>query len=140
MTVRDVMTTKVVRISPEEPVQVAARMLEHYNVGLLPVCGRDGRLCGVVTDRDVVTRCIAGNLSPEKTTVRQIMTAGVVSIQPNANAMAAASMMAAGQIRRLPVMENGRLCGMVSLSDLARCEETAMDAGYALTDISSGIR
>lgn len=140
MTVRDVMTTKVVRISPEEPVQVAARMLEHYNVGLLPVCGRDGRLCGVVTDRDVVTRCIAGNLSPEKTTVRQIMTAGVVSIQPNANAMAAASMMAAEQIRRLPVMENGRLCGMVSLSDLARCEETAMDAGNALTDISSGIR
>lgn len=140
MTVRDVMSNSVIRIAPEEPVQVAARMLEHYNIGVLPVCGRDGRLCGVVTDRDLVTRCLAGNLMPDRTTVREIMTTAVVSTQPNVNALTAASLMAARQIHRLPVLENGRLCGMVSLSDLARRQETAAAAGGALTDISSNIR
>lgn len=140
MTVRDVMTKQVVRIAPEEPVQVAARMLEHYNIGVLPVCGRDGRLCGVVTDRDLVTRCLAGNRVPEKTMVREVMTRAVVSTQPNVNALTAASLMSTHQIHRLPVLENGRLCGMVSLSDLARREETAEEAGNALADISSGVR
>ena len=59
MKLREIMTGQVVRIRPEEPVGVAARMLAQYNIGALPVCGYDGRLRGLVTDRDLVTRCIA---------------------------------------------------------------------------------
>ena len=59
MKIREVMSTRVVRINPGETVAVAARTLEHYNIGALPVCGNDGHLCGMVTDRDLVTRCIA---------------------------------------------------------------------------------
>ena len=139
MKLRDIMTGNVVRINPEESVAVAARTLTRYNVGMLPVCGNDGRLYGVVTDRDLVTRCVASGRMPASTPVREVMTTGVVSAQPDMDASAAAQLMGRQQIRRLPVLENGRLCGMVSLCDLAKREETVYDATDALSGISSNI-
>lgn len=136
MKVREIMTGPVVRIHPEETVNVAARTLARYNIGALPVCGSDGRVCGLVTDRDIVTRCLAAGRSPSATTVGDIMTSRVISAQPDMDAGLAAGLMGRAQIRRLPVLENGRLCGMVSLGDLARQEESAIDAGDALTEIS----
>lgn len=137
MKLRDVMTNTVVRIHPEESVSVAARTLANYNIGILPVCGSDGRICGLVTDRDIVTRCLAANRSPAATTVREVMTTNVISARPDMDAALAAGLMGRQQIRRLPVTENGRLCGMVSLADLATREETSIDAGDALSEISS---
>jgi CBS domain-containing protein len=137
MTLRDVMSNQVVRIHPEETVTVAARMLEHYNIGALPVCGNDGRVCGVVTDRDIVTRCLAAQKRPDNTAVKDVMTSKVIVGRPDMQANIAAALMGREQIRRLPVMENGRLCGMVSLGDLAVKEESSIDAGEALTGISS---
>lgn len=139
MKLREIMSNTVVRIDPEESVAVAARILARYNIGMLPVCGRDGRLYGVVTDRDLVTRCVASGRLPERTPVRDVMTTGVVSARPDMDTAAAALLMGRQQIRRLPVLENGRLCGMVSLGDLANREETAYDATDALTQISSNI-
>ena len=137
MTLRDVMTNQVVRIHPEETVTVAARMLEHNNIGAMPVCGSDGRLCGVVTDRDIITRCLAAGKVPQSTTVREVMTNKVYVGRPDMEVAMAASLMDREQIRRLPVMENGRLCGMVSLGDLARKEESSIEAAEALAEISS---
>ena len=139
MKLREIMTNSVVRIHPEESVAVAARTLARYNVGILPVCGGDGRLYGVVTDRDLVTRCVAAGRLPASTAVREVMTTGVVSARPDMDTVAAARLMGQQQIRRLPVLENGRLCGMVSLGDLANREETACDAQDALTEISSNV-
>lgn len=139
MKVQDIMTKSVIKIRPEESVSVAARTLTHYNIGALPVCGSDGSLCGMLTDRDIVVRCLAANRSPEKTSVREIMTGGVLSVQPNMDVGAAAHMMGRQQIRRLPVVENGKLCGMVSLGDMANREESNMDAADALTQITSNI-
>ncbi len=137
MKIREVMSGTVVRIHPEETVAVAARALEHYNVGALPVCGGDGRLCGVVTDRDLVTRCLAAGRSPGSTSVREVMTANVISARPDMDADLAAALMGQAQIRRLPVTQNGKLCGMVSLGDLARREDTNQEAAQALSAISS---
>lgn len=137
MTLREVMTTPVIRIHPEESVAVAAHMLTHYNIGALPVCGSDGRMCGLLTDRDIVTRCTGAGRNAAYTKVRDIMSAGIISARPDMDATVAAGLMGRKQIRRLPVTENGRLCGMVSLGDLARKEETSIDAGDALTEISS---
>jgi len=137
--VRSIMTPQVIRIAPGESAAVAARVLTHYNIGALPVCTSDGRLCGMLTDRDVVTRCVASGLDPAKTAVRQIMTGKVQSITPDMDAGVAAHLMGSQQIRRLPVLENGRLCGMVSLGDLAQQEESSMDAGDALSEISSSL-
>ena len=139
MKLRDIMAHPVVRIHPEESVAVAARTLARYNIGMLPVCGGDGRICGVVTDRDLVTRCIASGRQPAATPVREVMTTQVVSVRPDMDAAAAAYLMGKQQIRRLPVVENGRICGMVSLGDLAGREETGNDAKGALADISNNV-
>ncbi len=138
MKLRELMTDHVVSIHPEETVAVAARTLAHYNVGVLPVC-REGMLCGVVTDRDLVTRCLASNRAPEKTRVQEVMTAQVVSVEPDMEAGVAAQLMGRRQVRRLPVVEKGRLCGMVSLGDLAKQEQTNPDAADALGDICTNL-
>ena len=139
MKLREIMTNTVVRINPEETVAVAARTLARYNIGMLPVCGGDGRLCGVVTDRDLVTRCIAAGKEPTRTTVREVMTSNVVAARQDMDTVAAAQLMGRQQIRRLPVLENGKLCGMVSLGDLASSEETVYDATDALSGISRNV-
>lgn len=139
MKVREVMSSPVIRIGAEESVSVAARTLTHYNIGVLPVCGSDGRLCGMLTDRDIVTRCLAANRVPDATSVREIMTGQVLSVKPDMDAGAAAHMMGKQQVRRLPVVEDGKLCGMLSLGDLANTEESAYDASDALTEITSNI-
>lgn len=139
MKIREVMTNPVIRIRPEEPVAVAARTLARYNIGSLPVCGRDGRLCGLVTDRDIVTRCLAAGRSPASTTVADVMTGRVISAAPDMDTGAAASLMGREQVRRLPVVENGKLCGMVSLGDLATAQESTAQASHALTEISSNL-
>ena len=139
MKLREIMTNPVIRIRPDEPVAVAARTLTQYNIGILPVCGYDGSLCGLVTDRDIVTRCLAAGRSPASTTVRDVMTARIVSARPDMEAGAAAHLMGREQVRRLPVVENGKLCGMVSLADLANREESAPDASDALTRITENV-
>ena len=139
MKLREIMTGQVVRIRPEEPVGVAARMLAQYNIGALPVCGYDGSLKGLVTDRDIVTRCLAAGRDPAKTQVSQVMTAQVVTARPDMEVSLASHLMGREQVRRLPIVENGRLCGMVSLGDLAGREETVIDASDALSDISGNL-
>ncbi len=139
MKLRDVMTNPVIRIHPEESVAVAARTLERYNIGALPVCGHDGKMCGLLTDRDIVTRCLAAGRSPSTTKVADVMTSKVIAARPDMDTNLAASLMGREQIRRLPVMENGKLCGMVSLGDLAVQDETSIEAGDALTEISSNL-
>ena len=139
MRVRDIMSKQVIGIDPDETVEVAARQLAHYNIGALPVCSADGKVCGMVTDRDLVIRCLASSRSATHTKVRDVMTSQVVSVKPDMEAGVAAHLMGRQQIRRLPVTEEGRLCGMISLGDLACREESLMDAADALTDITSNI-
>ena len=139
MKVKDIMTKSVIQIAPEESVEVAARTLAQYNIGVLPVCGSGGKLCGVVTDRDLVTRCVAANRDPSKTAVRDVMTGQVISAQPDMEVGVAAHLMGRQQVRRLPVMENGKLCGMVSIGDMACREHSVMDAADALSGITENI-
>lgn len=139
MKVREIMTQPAIHISPTESVEVAARTLTHYNIGILPVCNAAGEVCGLVTDRDLVTRCMASGRTPAQTAVRDIMTNRVLSVQPDMDTGVAAHLMGRQQVRRLPVVENGRLCGMVSLGDLARREDSVMDAADALSDITENI-
>ncbi len=138
MEIKDIMTKQVVSIHPSESVEVAARTMTQYNIGVLPVCA-NGKLCGILTDRDIVTRCLAASRQPANTQVRQVMTEQVTTVRPDMKTGVAAHLMGRMQIRRLPVMENGTLCGMVSLGDMAACAETAMDAEDVLADVCSNI-
>lgn len=136
MQVKELMNQSVVSIDPQDNAQNAARLLARHNVGSLPVCGEDGGLRGVVTDRDIVLRCVAIEEDPAKTPVQKVMTRNCATIAPTADTREAARIMAARQIRRLPVVEDDKVVGMVSLGDLSLSHSCDMEAGAALSEIS----
>lgn len=140
MQVRELMNQSVVSITPGESASLAARLLARHQLGALPVCGEDGGLRGIVTDRDIVTRCVAAETDPHKVPVREIMSRNCAVISPEEDAAEAARLMGAGQVRRLPVLEDGKVVGMVSLGDLALSQAYDMEASKALADISDNIK
>lgn len=139
MKVQDIMSDRIVTVGQLEPIAAAARLMRRHNLGALPVCDDTGRLRGVITDRDIVTRCVAGDLDPDETAIREIMSRGVTTCRPDDDADDALRIMSAGQIRRLPVVGGGRVVGMLSLADLARRDNYSMEAAEALSEISSNI-
>jgi len=139
MQVRDLMNPSVVSVTTADSTALAARLLSRHNVGALPVCSQDGRLRGIVTDRDIVLRCIAAEEDPAQTPVREVMTRGCFTIGPGDDCREASRVMALRQVRRLPVVEGGRLVGMLSLGDLARSHAYDMEASKALSEISENV-
>ena len=138
MKVSEIMSGRVVTICQDEPVIAAARLLKRMNLGALPVTDRSGRLRGMLTDRDIVLRCVASGADARELRVAVIMTRGVVTAEPETEVAEAARTMGGGQVRRLPVVEGGKLVGMLSLADMARkCD---MEAAAALAEISTNIR
>ena len=123
MKVKECMSRNVVSIGAQEPVSVAARLMSRYNLGFLPVQGENGRLCGVLTDRDVVLHCVAAGKAAEQMRVSEVMSAGVLSVEAGEDAAKAARLMSRAQLRRLPVTQNGKLTGMISVADFAQCME-----------------
>ncbi len=140
MRVRDLMSKSVVTIAPEESAALAARLLSRHELGALPVCAADGTLAGIVTDRDIITRCVAAGEEPGRVPVRDIMSPAPSVITPETPVSAAARLMAQRQVRRLPVVEQGQVVGMLSLGDLARSRRTDTEAAEALSDISASLR
>ena len=140
MRVRDLMSKSVVTIAPEESAALAARLLSRHELGALPVCAADGTLVGIVTDRDIVTRCVAAGEEPGRVPVRDIMSPAPSVITPETPISDAARLMAQRQGRRLPVVEQGHVVGMLSLGDLARSRRTDTEAAAALSDISASLR
>jgi CBS domain-containing protein len=140
MRISELMSDSVVSISPDENAAAAARMLYRHNIGSVPVCGDDGRLRGIVTDRDIALRCVAAESDPATTPVREIMSKNVLTVSPADDVREAARQMADGQVRRLPVVEDGKLVGMVALGDMARTRAFDMEASKALSEISSNVR
>ena len=140
MQVRDVMNPTVVSIAPQESVALAARLLARHNVGALPVCSREGTLHGMVTYRDPVLRCVAAEEGPRQVPVRQVMSRHPAQVAPGHDVRQAAQRMARQQVRRLPVLEGGKVVGMVSLGDLAQCRQFDMEASKALCEISDQVK
>jgi CBS domain-containing protein len=133
-TLREIMSTNVVTVSPHDNVFEVATMMREGNVGMIPVV-ENGRLAGVVTDRDLVTRGIAKK-KPNSGTVRDIMSTNLVCGTPDMSVDEAARLMSDAQVRRLPVVENDRLVGVVSLGDLAVRQIHQDEASQALNEIS----
>jgi CBS domain-containing protein len=93
--------------------------MRDLHVGALPICGADDRLHGIITDRDIVVRCIAEGGNPTTVTAQQLTQGTPVWVDANADIGEALRLMEQHTIRRLPVMDNKRLVGMVSEADLA---------------------
>lgn len=139
MKVQDIMADRIITVGQLEPIAAAARLMRRHNLGVLPVCDDSGKLRGVVTDRDIVIRCVAGDLDPADTSIREIMSRGITTCRMEDDADDVLRTMSANQIRRLPVVNGGHVVGMVSLGDLARRDTYSMEAAEALSDISSNI-
>ncbi|AMV10332.1 CBS domain-containing protein [Geobacillus sp. G4] len=133
-TVRDVMSTDVQYCTPLDNLYEAAVKMRDFNVGAIPIVD-DGRLVGMITDRDIVVRGMAEK-RPGSTAVTEVMSRDLVTLSPDDSVQKAADMMARHQIRRLPVVENGRLVGIISLGDLATNRYSDERAGRALSEIS----
>ena len=141
MLVSDLMNSHVVSVSPDETCSLTARLMHRHNIGSVPVCGQDGRLRGIVTDRDIVLRCVAAETDPQTTKIREVMSRGVQSVSPTDDAREATRKMAGSQIRRLPVVDGGgRVVGMLSLGDMAKNHAFDMEAAKALSEISQGVK
>jgi CBS domain-containing protein len=119
MKVRNAMHAGVAWVSPDTTVRELARLMREQDIGALPV-GENDRLVGMVTDRDIVCRCLADGKDPKKATARDIMTKGIVYCRDNEDLGDATRIMESKQIRRLPVIdEKKRMVGMLSLGDIS---------------------
>src|SRR5829696_7532920 len=113
-TVREMMTRDAESVNADDSVQDAAETMAKLNIGSVPVLA-DGRVAGIDTDRDIAIRLIAENRRLSDVKVREIASGDPVVIGPDADIASAARLMAAQRIRRLPVVEDGSLVGMLSL-------------------------
>ncbi|MEU6997545.1 CBS domain-containing protein [Nonomuraea sp. NPDC046570] len=118
-TARDLMSAGAECIEAHETLDRAAQMMRDRKVGALPICGADDRLKGIITDRDIVVRCIAQGKDPSKVTAGELAT-GLVWVSADATVEETLNRMEEHQIRRLPVIENERIVGMISEADLAK--------------------
>ena len=135
-TIRDVMTTDVQSIASQETVRRAAQMMDDLNVGAIPVLD-DGKLVGMVTDRDITVRATAAGLAPDETHVADVMSTGVRTCTSNQEVDEVLNQMGDEQIRRIPVVDNqsGKVIGIVSLGDMAAKHSAGID--HTLENIST---
>lgn len=134
MKVTEIMTTDVQTCTMDATLQEIAGMMQEWDVGSIPVV-ENGRLAGIITDRDLVIRGIASQFALD-TPVRQILSSDLVTGRPDMDLEEAADLMAEHQIRRLPIAEGDKLLGIVSLGDVAVKDPSDMHAGAAIEDIS----
>ena len=118
MNLGEIMATELVTCDPNETISQAAQKMKNRNIGSCPVVD-DGKLVGMVTDRDITTRAVAKGFDVNQKTVREIMSARPITGYPSMSLEDACEMMSEHQIRRLPIVEENQLIGIVALADLA---------------------
>lgn len=132
--IQNIMTDSVVTCTAQDNIYEAAVKMKQHDTGFIPIVDGE-RLIGVVTDRDLVIRAMAEK-HPGSTSIRDVMTEEIISVGPEATIDETAELMADHQVRRLPVVQDGKLVGIVSLGDLAVHVHFADEAGEALSEIS----
>jgi signal-transduction protein with cAMP-binding, CBS, and nucleotidyltransferase domain len=133
------MSNDVKKASPDNTLMDIAAMMRDEDIGALPVV-QDSELRGIITDRDIVVRAIAEGKDAATTTVEEVLSSEVESVQPDDDVELAADLMASRQIRRLPVVEDGNLIGVVSLGDISVKQHEESTAAHALEGVSEGVK
>ena len=133
-TIKDIMSTDCITATSKDNIYELAVLMKEHDVGFIPIL-EGKKLMGVVTDRDLVTRGYA-NKHSGSTSAMEVVTTDMITIDPSTHAQEAADIMAKNQIRRLLVVQNGELHGVVSLGDLAIRDIFVNEAGDALSSIS----
>ncbi|MDO8685855.1 MAG: CBS domain-containing protein [Clostridiales bacterium] len=136
MRVSDKMTRNVACVQTTATLTEAAQMMQKHNVGSVPVCDAASTVVGMLTDRDIVVRTIAWGRNPQTTPVTDVMTGGVATVTPEMDMEDVARIMSDKQIRRVPVVDKGKLVGILALGDIATDYRYNIEASEALSDIS----
>jgi CBS domain-containing protein len=131
----DIMSKDVTVIREEETMREAAERLASDDIGVLPICDNNKQLKGVLTDRDIVVHVIARGKDPASTQARELEQGEIVMLRPDDSVEHALDLMAQHKVRRLPVVDGGRIVGMVSQADVAKAVSPEQ-AGRMLTQIS----
>jgi len=139
MKVRDIMVSDIETAEPDDTLDELAMMMREQDVGAIPIV-EDGELIGIVTDRDIVVRCIAEGKDPVEIAADEVISGDLQTIDPDADIEEARRIMADHQIRRLPVLDNGMLVGMISLGDLAVKTAESEHVADTLEEISEGVK
>jgi len=132
--VKDVMTSEVRACEPSATVVDAAKIMAQEDVGPVSVV-EDGRLTGIVTDRDITVRVVAKQRDPGSTTIGEIASTKLVTVSPDDDLETALKLLAENQVRRIPVVEGDRLVGIVAQADIARLGSDAK-TGEVVEEIS----
>ncbi|WP_210481605.1 CBS domain-containing protein [Naasia sp. SYSU D00948] len=135
-TARDIMTSDVECVGENDDLVTAARKMRDLNVGALPICGEDDKLHGMLTDRDIVVKCIAEGGDPASTKAGSLGEGKPITIGADDDLDEAIRTMRQYQVRRLPVIDGHRLVGMVAQADIAKALPPEK-VGDLLEDISS---
>jgi CBS domain-containing protein len=131
----DIMSKNVTVIREEETMREAAERLAKDDIGVLPICDDNKQIKGLLTDRDIVVQVIARGKDPANTRARELEQGEVVTLKPDDSIQHACDLMAEHKVRRLPVVDGGRVVGMVSQADVAK-SVSPEQAGRMLTQIS----
>lgn len=135
MKVKEIMSTDVACLSSDDSVEKAAQLMKQYDVGSIPVCSQK-KVIGMITDRDLALRCVAVGQNTKQQKVKDVMSANPVIGTPDMDVHEAASIMGSRQIRRLPIVENDSLVGIVALGDISVEPALQDNAEQALKNIS----
>lgn len=135
MKVKDIMTKSVVSLNSNDTVQKAANVMSEHNIGSVPVCDSNN-VIGIITDRDITVRTVAAGKDAKNQAVREIMSSNPATGTPEMDIQDASRIMSERQIRRLPIIENQSLVGVVSLGDIAVDPKLNHQAEQALSSIS----
>lgn len=133
----EIMSTDITVIREEETMRDAAQRLASDDIGVLPICDSNKQLKGILTDRDIVVHVVARGKDPASTTARELEQGEIITLRPDDSVEHALDLMAQHQVRRLPVVDNGRVVGMVSQADVAKAVRPE-EAGRMLSSISKG--
>ena len=134
MKIHESMSDKPCIIDADKPVSYAAKMMRDEDVGFAPIVEGD-RLVGTLTDRDIAVRVVAEGRDPDETSVREVATDNLITVEPEADLDEAMKLMARHQVRRLAVVHEGRLVGVVAQADVAR-DAKAKATGEVVEEIS----
>lgn len=135
MQVKELMSKNIASVTPDTPIVEVAKIMKKMNIGSVPVCD-DNKVIGILTDRDIVLRDVAMGKNVEGVTAKDVMTVGISTAEPEMDIHEAAKLMSDKQVRRLPVVDEDRLVGMLALGDIAVRTKLEDNAGDALSDIS----
>ena len=132
---RELMTPDPTCVKEDQTLAEAARMMRDLDVGALPICGTDDRLKGMLTDRDIVVKCIAAGGDPTTATAGSLAEGKPLTIGADVDIREALEVMQDQQVRRMPVIDEHRLVGIISQADIAR-ELSAVQTGETVAEIS----